>query len=355
MVRQRFEKFEMKYGYYLPDEYKKFIYKFGGDSQFGSCRFEYPENIIANILRIPGKMDFRLIPFGDIGNGDYYCFYRYGMSRDDYFIGIYLHETSNFVILSSDFKSFLYRCMLDDYFASISHNDELSFNENIEATEESLYRCNVLSKEYGFNLDEAKKYKSEFDYHSLMIKKDDKAMQSLCFLGKYYLEKGQYKLGIKYINKAIKTYRKYLAPYYILGRYLLLMEGDVDGYRYLKSALKSSLVLTGYSYWQEDYIDIPDDVHREVALFVDDMLDEKDILESKFIKGNDPYNSELRKQIAQEYYRVGKYKEALDECSNALFCNEEDEETLFLAHKIANDLGEVYLTKIIEQDIKKIK
>lgn len=133
------------------------------------------------------------------------------------------------------------------------------------------------------------------------------------------------------------------------------MEGDVDGYRYLKSALKSSLVLTGYSYWQEDYIDIPDDVHREVALFVDDMLDEKDILESKFIKGNDPYNSELRKQIAREYYKVGKYKEALDECSNALFCNGEDEETLFLAHKISNDLGEVYLTKIIEQDIKKIK
>ncbi|GFR35415.1 SMI1/KNR4 family protein [Thermobrachium celere] len=354
MMKNRLEKFEMKYGYFFPKEYKEFIYKFGGDSQFGSCRFEYPENIAANILRIPGKMDFRLVPFGDISNGDLYCFYRYGPEIEDYFIGLYLHETGNFVILASNFKSFMYRCMLDDYFASINANEDLSFEDNLSASFECLERCEILSKEFGFNLDEIKQYRSELDYHNLMIKKDGKAVQSLCYLGKYYLEKEDYKKGFYYINKAIKTYNNYFAPYYILGKHLLLL-GKIDGYTYLKRAIKRSLSLTGYSYWQEDFIDIPEDAHRDVALYLEDMFDYDDLLERKLMRGADPYDIKLRMAIAKEYYKIGKYKHAIEECCNALYCSRGNSiEVLEFALELSKVSGDSYITKIIENDIKNL-
>ncbi|MCX7694493.1 MAG: SMI1/KNR4 family protein [Caloramator sp.] len=354
MAKGRLEKFEMKYGYFLPNEYKQFIYKFGGDVQFGSCRFEYPENIAANILRIPGKMDFRLLPFGDISNGDLYCFYKYGPEVNDYFIGLYLHETSNFVILSSNFESFLYRCMLDDYFASINGIDEYSFEENISASNECIERCNILSKEYGFDLNEVKQYKTELDYHRLMVNRDKRAVQSLCYLGKYYLENGDFKKGVGYINMVIKTCSNYFAPYYILGRHLIF-SGKMDGYAYLKKSLKKSLCLTGYSYWQEDFIDIPEDAHREVALFIEDMYDYDDLLEGRLMRGIDPYDAKLRKILAEEYLNRGRYKNALEECANALYCSDNDkDEILNLALKVTKASGDTYLTKIIENDIKNL-
>ena len=64
--------------------------------------------MISNIVRIYGKMDFHLFPFGFVGNGDYYCFYKYWENREDYFVGIWLHETNNFVVLCKTFKAFMY-------------------------------------------------------------------------------------------------------------------------------------------------------------------------------------------------------------------------------------------------------
>lgn len=229
MNKVRFEKFEMKYGSYLPEDFKKFMLKFGGDTQFGSCRFEYPENIINNLIRIPGKMDFHLIPFGDIGNGDYYCFYKYGSVADEYYIGIWLHETRNFVILTSNFRSFIYKCLLDDYLSTLIPNDSLSESENAISCEESLLRCRLLSEEYNFDLNKVKNMKNEYDYHKFMIEYDSKAIQSLCFVGKSLIKKKDPK-GFNILENVINYCWFYTAPYYLIGKALYNLGKDCNAY-----------------------------------------------------------------------------------------------------------------------------
>lgn len=356
MNRLRFEKFEMKYGYFFPIEFKEFMNKYGGDTQFGSCRFEYPDNIINNIIRIPYKMDFHLIPFGDIGNGDYYCFYRYGLGGDEYFIGIWLHETRNFVILASNFKSFLYKCLLDDYLSTVVVNEEISDNERMLTNIESIERCNLLSKEYGYDLDKVKNMKNEFDYHRLMVEYDNRALQSLCFIGKQLLKNGD-KSGFDFLEKGRLVYSFYSAPYYLTGKGL--MDVNRDSREVFIKALKTSLVCTGYSYWEEDYLEIPEDLHREITLYVDKYLkNSEDYLEKRLYNGEDPYSSGLRLEMAKLYAKQGKYDESILEYSNALFCCDEKstaKEILKEALETANEGGINYITGIIEHDIRFLK
>lgn len=356
MNRVRFEKFEMKYGYFFPSEFKEFMNKYGGDTQFGSCRFEYPDNIINNIIRIPYRMDFHLIPFGDIGNGDYYCFYRYGSEKDEYFIGIWLHETRNFVILASNFKSFLYKCLLDDYLSTVVVNEELSDKERTLTNTESLERCKLLSREYGYDLDKVKAMKNEFDYHRLMVEHDNRALQSLCYIGKHLLKNGD-RGGFDFLEKAIAVYPYYSAPYYLAGKGLMGINKDPGDI--FKRALKTSLVLTGYSYWEEDYLEIPEDLHREITLYADKYLeDSEDYLEKKLYDGEDPYNHELRLDMARRYLNQGKYRNSMFEYSNALFCCEEQlgaKEILKEALEAAKYGGLNHLTGIIEHDIRFLK
>lgn len=356
MNRLRFEKFEMKYGYFFPLEFKAFMNKYGGDTQFGSCRFEYPDNIINNIIRIPYEMDFHLIPFGDIGNGDYYCFYRYGAEQNEYFIGIWLHETRNFVILASNFKSFLYKCLLDDYLSTVVINEELSEDERLLSSAESLERCDLLSREYGYDLDKVKKMKDEFDYHRLMVEYDNSALQSLCFIGKYLLKNGD-KSGFDFLEQGRKVYSFYSAPYYLAGKALININKEPKDI-FLK-ALKTSLVLTGYSYWEEDYLEIPEDLHREITLYVDKYLkDSRDYLEERLYNGQDPYSYELRLEMAKLYASQEKYNDSMIEYSNALFCCDDKniaKEILKQALQAAKDGGVNYLTGIIEHDIRILK
>lgn len=356
MNRLRFEKFEMKYGYYFPLEFKEFMNKYGGDTQFGSCRFEYPDNIINNLIRIPYEMDFHLVPFGDIGNGDYYCFYRYGAEQEEYFIGIWLHETRNFVILSSNFKSFLYKCLLDDYLSTVVVNEELSENERMLTSAESLERCEMLSKEYGYDLDKVKKMKDEFDYHRLMVEYDNKALQSLCFVGKYLIKNSD-KSGFDFLEQGRLVYSFYSAPYYLTGKALMSINKDPKDV--FKKALKTSLVLTGYSYWEEDYLEIPEDLHREITLYVDkDLENSSDYLEESLYNGQDPYSYELRLEMAKLYAREHKYHNSMIEYSNALFCCEDKsigKEILKEALETSKEGGINYLVGIIEHDIKILK
>lgn len=355
MNKPRLEKFEMKYGYFFPLEYKKFILKYGGDTQFGSCRFEYPDNMINNIVRIPMYMDFHIIPFGDIGNGDYYCFYRNGAKNDEYFIGIWLHETRNFVILASNFKSFLYKCLLDDYLSTIM--PEESYEGDSKASiEESLIRCNILSNEYEYDFEKVKNMKNEFDYHRLMVEHDGNAVQSLCFIGKHLL-KEKNKVGLDFLNRAISAYPKYTAPYYIAGKSLINSSKSTNE-KFIK-ALNTSLVLTGYSYWEEDYIELPEDVHREIALYMEGKLNNKrGFIERGIYLGKDPYDFEFRFNAAKEHVKEGRYHEAMVEYNNSIFCcdNRETVKDILKDALIDAKKGNLnYLLGILEHDIKVIK
>ena len=356
MNRLKIEKFEMKYGYYLPSEYKSFLYKYGGDSQFGSCRFEYADGIVSNILRQPGEMDFHLVPFGDIGNGDYYCFYRYGVGESDYYIGIWLNETKNFVVLASNFKSFMYKCMLDDYLSTLGVDENNNDTDIAAGISESLERCEVLSREYGFDLDMVRKMANDKDYHNLMIKYDPNAVQSLCYIGKKLLSHGDEK-GNDYLKRVMKIFPQYTAAYYIYGRPklgFLLKPG-----KELIQAIRSSLVTTGYSYWEEDYLEIPEDVHREVLLYVDSLLEnEEGFLEKNLYSGRDPYDADFRLECARQWAKNGNISKAIGEYSNALFCCEDSgayKEVLSCALKDVKDAGIYYLEEIIQHDVRLLR
>jgi hypothetical protein len=356
MSRLRFEKFEMKYGYYLPDDYKNFICKYGGDTQFGSCRFDYPDNIINNIIRLPWKMDFHLIPFGDVGNGDYYCFYKNGCNQDDIFIGIWLHETRNFVILTSSFKSFMYKCLLDDFLSTVMPNDELSSEEAARSYIESIERCKELSSEFDFDFNKVKNMKDEFDYHRLMVEYDDRSVQSLCFMGKALIKRKDVR-AFDFFSKAQEICSYYTAPYFIVGKTLFNNGKDFKGY-FLK-ALKTSLVLTGYSYWEEDYLEIPEDVHREIALIVDSYLEDIDeFFYRSLYLGDDPYNLDLRIRMAKKYMQEKNYHAAMLEYNNALFCCEDKlmaKNILKQALEDSKTGGLYYLSSIIEHDLKMLR
>lgn len=356
MNRLKIEKFEMKYGYYLPSEYKAFLYKYGGDSQFGSCRFEYADSIVSNTLRLPGEMDFHLVPFGDIGNGDYYCFYRYGIEESDYYIGIWLSETKNFVVLASDFKSFMYKCMLDDYMSTLGAYGENISMDIAAGISESLERCEVLSREYGFDFKSIKKMANDMDYHNLMVQHDPNAIQSLCFIGKKLLSYGDDR-GRVYLKRVMDIFPQYTAPYYIYGKSRLGF--NLNSKIELVQAISSSLVTTGYSYWEEDYLEIPEDVHREILLYADSYIEkEKGFLEKSLCQGRDPYDADLRIECARRWVKEGNISKAICEYSNALFCCEDKEayrEILGYAFKDIKDAGIYYLEEIIAHDLRQLR
>ena len=351
----KFEKFEMKYGYILPEDFKAFMYKHGGDVQYGSCRFDYPSNIINNLIRIPGYMDFHIVPFGDIGNGDYYGFFRYGFNACDYFVGIWLHETSNFVILCSSFRSFIYKCLLDDYLSTIVPDDDFDGgSESYEIESETMQRCISISEE--FDLNKVKTMKNEYDYHRLMIEFDNDSLQSLCYIGKQLLKENNIR-GLDILNMAIKKYPYYTAPYYIAGKFL----NDIgkDGSAYFKRALKTSLVTTGYSYWEEDFLEIPEDVHREIELYVDEYLkDSISYIDKRFYSGEDPYSFKLRMDMARKYFLENNFENAVIELNNSIFCTDnidEKREALKESIDMCKDAGYYYLAGIAEHDLRNIK
>jgi hypothetical protein len=245
---------------------------------------------------------------------------------------------------------------LDDYLSTVIANEELSESERAAASAESLERCDTLCKEYGYDMKKVKNMKNEFDYHRLMVEHDEKAIQSLCFIGKHLIKNGDGK-GFEFLNQAKNTYSYYTAPYYIAGKALL--DSEKDSGDYFINALKTSLVLTGYSYWEEDYLEIPEDLHRELALYADKHLKKtEDYLEERLYSGHDPYDYELRLEVAKRYAKERKYQSAMIEYNNALFCCEDKEsakDILKEALKDARNGGLNYLVGIIEHDMRILK
>ncbi|MEF9934034.1 MAG: SMI1/KNR4 family protein [Clostridium sp.] len=357
MSKLKFEKFEMKYGYFLPSEFKEFMNKVGSDNFFGSCNFECSENIVNNIIREYGKMDFRLLPFGVVGNGDYYCFYRYGEGKDDYYIGIWLSESRNFIVLCSSFESFLYRCCLDDYFSTVIENNEVTLEDNIILNKESIKRCEYLCDEYGFDIEKVKTIEDKVDYHRLMVDYDHYAIQSLCFLGNYYLDMEKEK-GIDILNIVKDKFKSYAAPYYILGKYYFDKGLAIAREEFLKG-IRSSLIFTGYSYWEEDYVGIPLEVHRNMSYYLDGRkITSENYLEKSIVKGKDPYSLILRLEVAEKYKENEEYEKALNEYANAIYCTDDIliiKDILKEALNCCDEGGIFYLRKLIMQDIKYLK
>ncbi|MEG0641067.1 MAG: hypothetical protein RR515_00585, partial [Clostridium sp.] len=112
-------------------------------------------------------------------------------------------------------------------------------------------------------------------------------------------------------------------------------------------------------YWEEDYIEIPRDVHRNMSYYLDETnISKNDFLEDALVKGRDPYSLILRLEIAERYKSKDKYKEALMEYSNALYCCDDNEickDILKEALYCCREGGIIYLIKIIEQDIRLLR
>jgi hypothetical protein len=132
-----------------------------------------------------------------------------------------------------------------------------------------------------------------------------------------------------------------------------------DNREFYSDALRTSLVSTGYSYWQEDHLEIPEDIHREIALFMDSELEKYGgYLEKELFMGRDPYDCQLRYEIAKEHSLKRDYISALEEYNNALYCcdnKDTSREILKEAYRDAKNGGLNYLTNIIEHDLKIIR
>jgi hypothetical protein len=175
-------------------------------------------------------------------------------------------------------------------------------------------------------------------------------------VGKYLIKNGD-KSGFDFLEQGRKVYSFYSAPYYLTGKALMSINKDPKDV-FIK-ALKTSLVLTGYSYWEEDYLEIPEDLHREITLYVDkDLENSSDYLEESLYNGQDPYSHELRLEMAKLYASEHKYHNSMIEYSNALFCCEDKsiaKEILKEALETAKEGGINYLVGIIEHDIRILK
>ena len=163
--------------------------------------------------------------------------------------------------------------------------------------------------------------------------------------------------GLFYLKKAYDACKYYTAPYYIAGR--MLADDEQESIHFLTKSLKTSLILTGFSYWQEDFLEIPEDVHREVALILDDELkDSEDAFEKRLYMGEDPYSVELRMDMARKYSKMKLYDMSINEYNNALYCAEDKQtkkEILKEALDVINFSGMYFLKKIVEYDIRRLK
>jgi hypothetical protein len=124
-------------------------------------------------------------------------------------------------------------------------------------------------------------------------------------------------------------------------------------------AINTSLFMTGYSYWEEDYLEIPEDVHREIVLYADGYLKYyPGYLEKRLSDGEDPYDYKLRLELGDNYFDKRNYDRAMLEYSNALFCCEDRDamkEIMNNALQCARSGGLHYISGIIEHDMRTIR
>lgn len=359
-MKFRFEKFERKYDFPLPDSYKLFITELGDGYIIGNCEFYSAADFIDNNLRLAGAMEPGLFPFGGLGNGDCFCFLKYGDNQDEYFIVLWLNETYNYVILNSTFDNFIYNCLLQEYKALI-YPDEYMAEGSKEEYEECIDRINSVASLFDFDLETIEKARDEQALNKLILERDPFAVQLLCMEGSRLLPIDS-KKGQDYLTRAMCFSPDYTAHYFILGKYLL----DKDMTEALDLLFKGAatpVAGSGYSYWDEDDAGIPENVLDEMYKIISSSMD---LLPEKcrnspymdFILKGEPYDPSFRFVLAEKLLKNEDYHNCIKELNNVLLLTDDMKLKIKVLETLAplyDKVGLTWAAVICRRDIKYIK
>lgn len=359
-MRFRFEKFERKYNFQIPDSYRLLITELGDGYIIGNCEFYHASDFIDNNLRLGGAMEVGLFPFGGLGNGDCFCFLKYGENSGEYYVVLWLNETYNYVILNSTFDNFIYNCLVQEYKALL-YPDEYMAEGTREEYEECIDKINSVSSLFNFDLRSLEKARDEGALNSLILKRDPFAVQLLCMEGRRLLEMDD-KMGEKYLSRAMYFSPNYTAPYYLLGKYLM----DKDKKEAVSILFKGAqipIAASGYSYWDEDDAGIPQNVMDEIFSLV---ISNEEVLTEEyrnstymgFIKQGKPYDDAFRFVLAEKYLNDGDYNNCIRELNNVLILTDDYKlkiKILDMLIPVYEKAGLVWASGICRKDIKYIK
>lgn len=359
-MRHRYEKFERKYNFPLPDSYKLFVTELGDGYLLGNCEFYSAADFIDNNLRLGGAMEVGVFPFGGLGNGDCFCFLKYGENQDEYYIILWLNETYNYVILNSTFDNFIYNCLLQEYKALL-YPDEYMAEGSREEYNECIERINIVSSLFDFDLEVIEKAKDEDSLNSLILSRDPYAVQLLCMEGKKLLIQ-DIKEGEKYFTRAMYFAPDYTAHYYILGMYMLEIN-KAEALKLLFKGAMTPIAASGYSYWDEDDIGIPENVMDDIFNI---LIANKDILPDEyknspymnFIIQGKPYDESYRFVLGEKFLNDGDYNSCIKEFNNALILTEDPKlkiRILEMLIPLYEKVGLVWASGVCRKDMKYIK
>lgn len=360
ILQLRFEKFERKFNFQLPDSYKLLVTEYGDDYIIGNCEFYSSIEFINNNLRLGGAMEVNLFPFGGLGNGDCFCFLKYGENPGEYYIVLWLHENYSYVILNSTFDNFIYNCVLQEY-KTLLYPEEYMAEGTKEEYEECIDKINCMSVLLGFDVETMEKARNNQDLSRMALARDPFAVQLLCIEGRNMLEKGILK-GKNYLEKAMCFAPEYTAPYYLLGNYLL----DIDKKEALKILLKGAktqVISSGYSYWEEDDAGIPenvleylfDTINSNIQYIPDEFKDSPYI---EFIRQERPYDPAFRFVLAEKFLKDGDYVSCTKELNNVLILSDDSQlkiKVLEMLIPVYERCGLVWASGVCRRDIKFIK